>query len=274
MSLDGFSVIMSVYRNDELVHFRRAVDSIIRQTVVPSEVILIVDGAVPDGILDVVNEFRSKYRFFRPIFLPENRGLGNALKLGVEHANYDLIARMDSDDISVSDRFERQLVFFEQDKQLSVIGGNISEFIGEETNVIGQRVVPTNHSDITSYLRRRCPFNHVTVMFRKSAVLEAGNYIDWFWNEDYYLWVRMYKAGCRFRNIDATLVNVRVGPDMYRRRGGWKYFRSEAALQRYMFQNRVIRLDEYLFNIVVRFVLQVITPGSVRGFVFRRFFRV
>ena len=271
--MDEFSVVMSVYKNDDPVHFRRALDSIINQTVVPSEIILVVDGPVPMGIMKSVTEYQNKHRFLKPIFLEENQGLGNALKIAVENASNELVARMDSDDISVPDRFEKQLMQFKNDKQLSIVGGHITEFIGEENHIVGRRVVPTEHEDIERYLRSRCPFNHVTVMFRKSSVLQSGNYREWFWNEDYYLWVRMYEAGCRFSNIDATLVNVRVGPDMYRRRGGLRYFRSETALQRYMLRKRLIRFDQYVCNVTVRFVLQVLTPSRLRGHIFRQFAR-
>lgn len=271
--MDDFSVIMSVYKNDDPVHFRKALDSIINQTVVPSEIVLVIDGPVPTEIARTIDDYQNKHHFLKPIALKKNEGLGHALRIAVENASFELIARMDSDDISVSNRFEKQLLQFKDDKYLSVVGGNITEFIGEESNPVGRRVVPTDHEDIERYLRKRCPFNHVAVMFRKSSVLHAGNYKEWFWNEDYYLWVRMHEASFKFSNIDATLVNVRVGPDMYRRRGGLRYFRSEAALQRYMLRKRLIRFDEYVFNVAVRFVLQVLTPSTLRGFIFRQFAR-
>ena len=110
-------------------------------------------------------------------------------------------------------------------------------------------------------------------MFRKAEVLAVGNYQDWHYNEDYYLWIRMAEAGCRFANLPDTLVNVRVGKDMYARRGGWTYFRSEAGLQRYMRQHKIISLPRFLFNVAVRFAVQVVMPNKVRGFVFQKLFR-
>lgn len=115
--------------------------------------------------------------------------------------------------------------------------------------------------------------NHVTVMFRKSEVLKAGNYQDWFWNEDYYLWIRMRLAGCKFANVPEVLVNVRTGSDMYARRGGIKYFRSEKALQKYMLDNNVIGFSTYLMNVLKRFIVQVLLPNDIRGWVFRTFAR-
>lgn len=269
-----FSVAMSVYKNENPQYFRITLDSVINQTVTPSEIILVVDGPVSDELSSIITEYQSRYNYFKPIFLEKNEGLGNALRIAVEASSNELIARMDSDDISVPDRFEKQLRCFEQDDSLSILGGNISEFIGDESNIVGRRIVPTDDKEIRKYLKKRCPFNHVTVMFKKSEVLKVGNYHDWFWNnEDYYLWIRMYEAGCHFGNLPDTLVNVRVGTDMYKRRGGKKYFKSETALQKYMLDKKIIGASRYAFNVTVRFIIQVIMPNSVRGFVFKKFAR-
>ena len=265
---------MSVYRNDKPIDFVVAIDSIIQQSVCPTEIVLVVDGPVPEALGCVLNDYEGRYaNLFSIIRLPQNGGLGNALRLAVEKAKYELIARMDSDDISMPERFEKQLACFEQDPQLSIVGGTISEFIDCPDNIVGQRVCPLTDAEIREYMKTRCAFNHQTVMFKKSEVLKAGNYQDWFWNEDYYLWIRMMLAGCKFANLPDTLVNVRVGKDMYARRGGRKYFKSEAALQRYMWRHKVIGLGRYLYNVAIRFAVQVAMPNSVRGWVFRTFAR-
>lgn len=268
-----FSVAMSVYRNDDPDYFRIALESVINQSRPPSEIVLIVDGPVPKEITNVITEYVEKCDYLKPVFLEENGGLGNALRIAVEFSSFELIARMDSDDLAVPDRFEKQLKRFELDDKLSILGGNISEFIEDENNIVGSRVVPEDDKDIKKYLKKRCPFNHVTVMFKKSEVIKAGNYKDWFWNEDYYLWIRMYEVGCRFGNLKDILVNVRVGPDMYKRRGGKKYFKSEVKLQKYMLQNGTINIGQYLNNISIRFIVQILLPKNLRGCVFRRFAR-
>lgn len=269
-----FSVCMSVYKNDKPAEVAVALDSVINQSVRPAEIVLVVDGPIPDALNSVLDEFSEKYvDLFNIIRLTENKGLGNALKLAIEAANYELVARMDSDDICMPGRFEKQLACFEQDPDLSIVGGTISEFIDTSDNVVGHRVCPLTNEDIREYMKSRCGFNHMTVMFRKSEVLRVGNYQDWFWNEDYYLWIRMMLAECRFANLSDTLVNVRVGKDMYARRGGWKYFKSEAGIQRYMWKHDVIGLGRYLYNVAIRFVLQVVMPNSLRGWFFRTFAR-
>ena len=269
-----FSVCMSVYKNDKPAEVAVALDSVVNQSARPTEIVLVVDGPIPSALSNVLDEFSEKYvDLFNIIRLPENKGLGNALMLATEVAKYELVARMDSDDICMPGRFEKQLACFEQDPDLSIVGGAISEFIDTPDNVVGHRVCPLTDMEIRNYMTRRCALNHVTVMFRKSEVLRVGNYQDWFWNEDYYLWLRMLLAGCKFANLPDTLVNVRVGRDMYARRGGWKYFKSEAGIQRYMWKHKLISFPKYLYNVTIRFVLQVAMPNSLRGWVFRTFAR-
>lgn len=270
----SFSVAISVYKNDNPVHFRRALESITsRQTLQPDEIVLVVDGPVPDEINTVIDEFSSIYGIFNVIRLQENGGLGNALRLAVENAKYDIIARMDSDDVSLPGRFESQINAFRDDHELDIVGGDISEFIGEEINIVAYRKVPIADVRIREYMKKRCPLNHVSVMYKKRAVQEAGGYLDLFWNEDYYLWIRMAEHGCKMGNTGTVLVNVRTGADMYKRRGGKKYFESEKLLQQYMLRNKMIGRSVYMTNVLKRWVVQCVLPSGVRGWVFRKFAR-
>ena len=271
--MNYFSVCTSVYKNDNPVLVKTALDSItIEQTFKPSEVVLIVDGPVPDALSDVIKSYESS-EIFHVIKLQENKGLGNALKLGVENAKSPIIARMDSDEIAAPDRFEKQLMYLEKHPDCDILGGQMTEFIDNPDNIVGRRNVPLTNEDIYQYMKSRCGLNHVTVMFRKDAVLKAGNYQDWFWNEDYYLWVRMMLAGCKFANLPDVLVNVRSGKDQYARRGGMKYFKSEEGIQRLMLKNNLVSLPRYLFNVSIRLAIQVIMPNWLRGFFFQKLFR-
>ena len=270
----NFSVAMSVYKNDIATFFDKALESITEgQTVKPTEIVLVVDGFIDDGLNAVIEKYSKKYDIFNIIRLPENLGLGNALKIAVENSKNELIARMDSDDIAVPTRFEEQLNCFKNDNSLDIVGGNISEFIGDENNIVAYRRVPISDSDIKQYLRIRCPFNHMTVMYKKSAVQKAGSYLDLFWNEDYYLWIRMFLNNAKFANTGTTLVNVRTGSDMYSRRGGKQYFKSEVYLQNFMLKNKIINIFTYFTNIIKRFVVQLVLPNNIRGMVFRTFAR-
>lgn len=269
-----FSVAMSVYKNDSPIFLDRALESITRkQTVLPDEIVLLVDGPVPEQVNAVIEKYLSEYKRFKIIRLIENKGLGNALKIAVENSSNELIARMDSDDVSLEDRFEQQLEFFKQNQNVDIVGGDITEFIEDESNIVGKRTLPKQDKEIKKYMKTRCAMNHVSVMYKKSALLRVGNYQDWTWNEDYYLWIRMLQSHCIFANTGTILVNVRVGEDMYRRRGGWKYFKSEAKLQRYMRKNKIIGLGTYVMNVIKRFIVQVLLPNKLRGWVFKKFAR-
>ena len=270
-----FSVCTSIYKNDRPDFVRVALDSmLVNQSVKPTEIVLVQDGPVPYELSRLLLEYKDKYGdILNVIKLEKNGGLGNALKLGVENSKYDICARMDSDDICLPDRFEKQLAYLEAHPECDIVGGQMTEFIDTPDNIVGKRGVPLDNESIYSYMKRRCALNHVTVMFRKGAVLRAGNYQDWFWNEDYYLWIRMMMAGCKFANIPDVAVNVRSGADQYARRGGKKYFDSEIGIKKLMLEKGMINRREYVVNYVQRFIIQLLLPNSVRGWVFRTFAR-
>lgn len=270
--MEKFSVSMCVYHGDTPAWFRMAVESVLNQTVKPDEIVLVVDGPVPDELKAVICEY-ERMDMFRVIWFPENKGHGEARRAGLEQCTHELVALMDADDICSPDRFEHQLKAFCEDPDLAVVGGQIEEFIDEIENVAGCRIVPLLNNKIRKDLKKRCPMNQVTVMFRKQAVLQVGGYRDWYCNEDYYLWNRMYLAGMKFGNVPQILVHVRVGADMYNRRGGWKYFLSEYKMQNYMMRNGIIGPATWLINVSKRFIVQVLLPNKVRGIVFKRFAR-
>lgn len=271
---EDFSVLMSVYRNDKPADFKEAVNSIWhRQTLKPAEFVLMVDGPVPEPLDNVICSLEQEIPVMRVIRLESNSGLGEALRIGVEKCSHPIIARMDSDDIAIHNRFELQYKYLKQHPNVSILGGQIDEFIDNSNNIVSRREVPTASDELKSYTRARCPFNHMTVMFRRESILEAGNYQSWHYNEDYYLWIRLLEQGYVFANLPDTLVNVRVGTDMYKRRGGWKYFKSEKGLQDYMLRHRLISLPRYLYNTAGRFLMQVVLPNNLRGFLFQKLFR-
>lgn len=269
-----FSVLMSVYRNDDADAFSRSIDSVtIGQTVMPDQFVLVVDGPVPSAINEVIENKRRLVDDFKVIRLETNQGLGIALRRGMEAVSYDLVARMDSDDLANENRFKAQLEYMKSNPETAVVGGQITEFIDAPDNIVGMRYVPETSEEIEHYIKCRCPFNHMTVMMRRQAVMDVGNYCEWHFNEDYFLWVRMAIAGYKFANLPHTLVNVRVGREMYQRRGGWRYFKSEAGLQGYMLEQHVISLPRYIYNVIGRFVVQVAMPNRLRGYIFQELFR-
>ena len=264
---------MNVYYRDNPVWFLTAVESILNQTMTPDEVVLVVDGPVPHE-LDVEIARLETDGKIRVIRLAENQGLGNARRVGLENCRNELVAMMNADDICMPDRFEKQIARFSEEQDLDIVGGNISEFIGDPENIVGYRLVPRNHIQLSEYIKKRCPFNHMTVMLKKTSAQKVGSYLDWHYNEDYYLWIRMYLNGMRFGNVPEIVVNVRVGKEMYKRRGGWKYFKSELGLQNLMLKKRLIGFPQYVFNVLIRVFIQLLIPNSLRGLIFKKFARV
>lgn len=269
----SFSVCMSVYHGDNASLFREALESMFCQSRKPDEIVLVVDGPVGDEINQVINEYDARYSFFRVIRLEKNSGHAIARQTGLDAATSEYVAIMDSDDIALPDRFEKQMSFLDSHPEVDALGGQINEFIGSPDNVVGKRIVPLTDAEIKAYMKSRCPMNLVTMVLKKDSVEKAGGYIDWYCEEDYYLWVRMAEAGMTFANLTDNLVNVRVGKEMYQRRGGIRYFKSEAKLQKYMLKHGLIGFPRYIYNVAGRFAVQVAMPNSVRSFVFQKLFR-
>lgn len=270
----SFTVCMGVYHKDCPDLFLDAVRSVtLNQTVNPTEVIIVADGKLTYELEKTLQIIQSEISQVKLIRFKENRGHAAARQAGLEAASNNLIAIMDADDISVSNRFELQLKAFRDQPHAAVIGGQIKEFVDETNNVVGDRVVPGNDKDIKIFMKSRCPMNLVTVMYRKEAVQSVGGFMDWYCEEDYYLWIRLAENDYVFHNLPNNLVNVRVGKEMYQRRGGWKYFKSEAKLQLYMLKHGIISCPRYLYNILGRFAIQVAMPNKLRGFIFQKLFR-
>lgn len=274
MSEVKYSVLMSVYVRENAQFLAQSLDSMLAQTVAPDEIVLVKDGPLTPELDEVISGYVSRHSsLFNVVVSEENIGLGRALALGLDACRNEIVVRMDSDDIAVADRVEKQLACFEKDENLSIVGSNISEFCDDITNVISRRIVPQSHEDICEYLKKRCPLNHMTVVFKKSEVLKAGGYQHWFYNEDSYLWVRMYLAGCKFLNLEEDLVFARINQNTFKRRGGYKYYKSERDLFKFMKQNKIITGWEYTKAKFIRFVVQVLMPNSVRQWFFKKFAR-
>lgn len=265
---------MCVYHKDNAEDFRVAVESIYNhQTLKPAEVVIVTDGPVSGALDAYISSLENSGDSFKIIRLPENLGHAGARRAAFDAATNEYIAIMDADDISLPDRFEKTMAYLARHPEVCVIGGQIEEFVGEPDNVVGKREVPCRHDEILQRLKGRCPFNQVTVTMSRTLVAEVGGYMDWYCEEDYYLWLRLALARYKFANLPDTLVKVRVGEEMYQRRGGWKYFSSEARLQGFMLRKRIISLPRYCYNVLGRFAIQVAMPNKLRGFIFQKLFR-
>lgn len=247
-------------------------DSIFTQTTCPDEVILVEDGPLGSDLNDIISEYSAKYPTLKIIPLPTNQGLGKALNEGLKHCSYDIVARMDTDDIAKPDRFEKQLAVFEKYLDIDVVGAWIDEFEDDISEVKSVRKLPELPDDIRQFAKRRNPINHPVVMFRKSAVLAAGGYQHFPLFEDYYLWIRMLMNGAKFYNIQESLLYFRFSPEMFRRRGGWRYVISELHFLQKMRQMHFISFSEFMQNLFVRFSIRLI-PNSLRAIIYTKLIR-
>lgn len=267
-----FSVLMAVYYKENPIYLDRALQSVWDdQTIKPSEIVLVEDGYLNNELYDVLDKWQMKLgKIFKIVKLKENLGLGSALNIGLQYCNNELVARMDSDDISDPYRFEKQLEVFKT-KTIDVCGTWVSEFIDDENQIISIRTVPETHEQILKFAKKRCPVNHPSVMFKKSSILKAGGYKKIF-PEDYHLWVRMLVNGSIFYNIQEPLVKMRIGAGLFSRRRGIKYAINELKLQREFVRLGFINYIEFIENVILKFPLRLI-PESILKQVYRMFLR-
>ena len=268
-----YSVLMSVYFREKAQFLIDSIESMLTQTVVPNEIVIVKDGKLTRELDEVIDQYKSKYdKLFNIVELEKNIGLGLALAEGVKHCKNELIARMDSDDISYNFRCEKQLEEFEKNSRLDVCGGHIMEFSDTPVNITSKRKVPLSDSEIKEYQKRRDAINHVTVMFKKSKVLEAGNYQHALLMEDSLLWTNMIMNGAYFKNIDEYLVLVRTGEDMFQRRGGYSYYKKYKEGRRLIYNTGYISRWDYLYTLGVQLVFSLL-PNKLRKFVYEKLLR-
>ncbi len=260
-----FSVLMSVYINEKPEYFDECMKSLLNQTVLPDEIVLVYDGPVSQGIEKLVEVYNDKYEGILKIKKNEtNKGLGLALADGVPLCSYDLIARMDTDDICRADRFEKQLDYLVENPTVDVVGCHILEFDKDQSDIVAAREVPLKHDDIVKYQKKRSAFNHVTVMMKKEAVLRAGNYKNAPLMEDDMLWADMILSGAVCANIDDYLVYVRTGDGMIERRGGFSYFKKYKKGRKMILDTGFISFFDYIKTLVVQLVIALV-PNSIRA---------
>jgi glycosyltransferase involved in cell wall biosynthesis len=248
---EPFSLLMPVYDGDHSGQVRRAYRSAVDdQTVRPDQVVIVRDGPVRQELADCLEELRATSPVpvtFVP--LPRRGGLGPALDQGLAACWFDVVARMDADDVAMPHRFAVEMPLTQD---ADIVGSGLLEFVGDTDNVVGQRVPPTGDSHIRRYARLHDPFNHPTVVFRRSAVLAAGGYGDFPMMEDYSLWARMLQAGARVVNVAEPLLYYRVGARSFKRRGGTGLLRSELRLQREFRRLGFTTQAEFVRNVLVR----------------------
>lgn len=263
-----FSVLLSLYKKENPKYLKEALDSIFCQTVRSDDVVLVEDGLLPDNLEVVVRDYERQFHELHVVRFEQNRGLGVALNEGLKYCKHDIIARGDTDDINHPDRFERELKILLEHPEYDLISAWIDEFVDNPKQIHSQRRLPEKPEDIYKYGKHRCPVNHPVAMYRKKAVEKVGGYQTDLFPEDYYLWMKMLKAGYKFYNIQDSLLSFRYNPETIKKRGGWRYAVDEAKTQwKAYHQLHYLSIADFCFNVSIRFTTRII-PNKLRQFIY------
>lgn len=257
--MQKYSVLMSLYYQENPEWFVQSMESMVNQTTLPDQIVVVLDGPVGDELTEKVNYYEETYSDIVDILaLPQNIGLGKALDKGLEICRNDLVARMDTDDISLPERCEKELSFFENDESLALIGTNIDEFYDTPDNIVSSRVVPSSNEEIKKYIKRRSPFNHPTVMFRKKVVQKVGGYGKLRRKQDLDLFSRIVNSGYKSLNINESLLLFRSNENNFKRRKSWSYVKSYIIAQYTIFKRGHCSFMDLLYVIFGQILLFVL----------------
>ena len=268
-----YSILMSVYYKEKPEWLDYSIESMMNQTIKCDEFVLVEDGPLTEELDLIVEKYVKKYpKIFNVIKIKKNGGLGPALKLGIEKCNNEYIARMDSDDYSIPTRIEKQFEIFKTNPGLGLVGSNVEEFEDTIDNVNCHVILPETNEEIIKFSKRRCPFRHPSLLYKKSAVLKANNYREFYLCEDYDLYVRMISSGCKCYNIQEPLVYMRIGKDFYKRRGGWKYMKTILKFKNEQLRTGYFSLCDYLKSTIPHIIVCLI-PNFLRDWIYRNLLR-
>jgi len=271
--MEKYSVLMSLYMKERPDYLRQSIDSMLKQTVTPDEIVIVKDGPLNDELEEELKEYQVKHpELFHIVSSEKNIGLGLALNLGLQNCRNELVARMDTDDISLPERCEKQLQVFKTEKELVIVGTMVDEFYDDQNEVISSRIVPTTHNEIYEFAKRRSAFNHPTVMYKKSKVLECGGYSDLRRNQDVDLFGRMLFAGCKAANIDESLLLFRSNRDLLKRRRSWENTKSYIATIHKLWKLGYSDFGDYVIVGIGQMVM-FLCPLKVQNWLYRKFLR-
>ncbi len=268
-----YSVLMSVYFKETASNLREAIESMMTQTSLTNDFVLVCDGKLTEKLDAVIDEYVSKYPgVFNIIRIPKNPSWAEVLNIGLKSCKNELVARMDSDDISTPDRCEKQLLYLQSHPEVDVVSTSIGEFSTDSTKIDNVRRLPENNSDIVEFAKYRCPLNHATVIYKKSAVIKSGAYQHFPAYEDYHLWVRMIMSNCVLYNMPDVLYLMRAGENLYARRGGFKYFKIMSKFRMWMYSQKLVGLFKTYYLIAANGAV-ILMPNSLRGMIYKKLLR-
>jgi len=268
-----YSVLMSVYKKEQPNFFKTSLDSMINQTVQPTEIVIVKDGELTDTLDNVINEYISRYpNLFQVVTLRQNIGLGLALNEGLKVCKNELVARMDTDDISLPNRCELQLKRFLEEENLDILGTAVDEFCEDPAKPYASRVVPTDHGAIYQFAKRRSPFNHPTVMYKRSRVLACGGYSNLRRNQDVDLFARMLYQGCKAANLGQSLLLFRSNEGLLKRRKDWNNTKTYIQTIRRLWKMGFSSFGDYVAVAAAQVVI-FCCPIGLQNWIYKKFLR-
>ena len=268
-----YSVLMSLYVKEQPLYLVAAIDSMLAQTVMPDEIVIVKDGPLTEELETVLEKYdHENPGLFTIVSSETNIGLGLALNLGLKNCRNELVARMDTDDIAKPHRCERQLAEFAKDPELVLLGSSVDEFHDTPEKVVSHRVVPTGHKDIYEFAKRRSAFNHPTVMYKKSKVLSAGGYSALRRNQDVDLFARMLFSGCKAGNIEESLLFFRSNDALAKRRRSWENTKSYIRTIKRLWEMGYSSFTDYAIVAIAQTGM-FLMPVKVQHWVYKTFLR-
>ena len=253
-----YSVLMAVYKNDRPEYLVDAVESMLNQTVPPEQFVIVIDGPIGENLEEIVSKYEADSNLFSIVRLEKNGGLGNALNHGLLACRNDLVARMDADDISFPERCEKQLNAFGKNLDLIILGTQIKEFIGNPSNVVAARLVPTSFESIKKFARRRSPFNHPTVMYRKNAIEKIGGYPTLNRKEDLGLFISAVNKPYYSENLEETLLYYRTSEENQRRRKTWVNCKEYIQVMSVFFKKKEISVFDMAYVVLGQLIMYLV----------------
>lgn len=271
--MEKYSVLMSIYIKEKPEYLNLAIQSMVEQTLPPDEIVIVKDGEITKELQAVLDKYTTNYpHLFNIVGYEKNRGLGLALNYGLERCRNELVARMDSDDISNPNRCKKQVMRFEEKPELAIVGAFVDEFHTTPDEIISTRVVPTDSDGIYNFAKRRSALNHAVVMYRKSKVFEQNGYSDLRRNQDVDLFGRMLFSGCKAENIGESLLYVRLNNDFAKRRKSWENTKSYIYIIKCFWKMGYSSFMDYAMVAVAQTGIFIL-PVKVQYFVYKHFLR-
>ncbi|AIQ37495.1 hypothetical protein R50345_24410 [Paenibacillus sp. FSL R5-0345] len=266
-----YSVLMSLYYKENACYLRESIDSMLNQSLKPDEIIIVKDGELTSSLEEVLSEYANE-PCIKIVALKKNLGLGEALNIGMTHCKNELIARMDTDDISRRDRCEKQVKMFMVNELLSVVSCSVMEFEEDINHIKSIKRLPITHESIVKFAKKRNPFNHPAVMYKKSVIDLVGGYKHFELFEDYYLWARIIMNGAICGNIYEPLLYMRANKDMYKRRGGYSYLKCIINFKWHLKKLGFYTLYDFIISAIMQGTVAMF-PNRLRMIFYKKFLR-